>query len=227
MIAAQERGKKQIGTIYFSRQWWSLGRTSLQALLDDMERDEHLVESFRFCVMSDELMFATLYQLRYPGSVTLGVPMFDQFIPHTRVFHNEQEMAEVRLSHEHLFMRKIHPDRADLVEMAAALGDKVMVSILVRRVAAMLDQDPARWREGDHLPRGWHVALFTVATPQAALRPDGDPIDRPPRESFHGGLERPPQSHLAGSGLVAIPPVPTRSPSNATTNETVRPGASA
>ncbi len=44
---------------------------------------------------------------------------------------------------------------------------------LVRRVAATLDLDPARWREGDPLPRGWHLALFSTDTPASALRHDG------------------------------------------------------
>jgi 3-methylfumaryl-CoA hydratase len=44
---------------------------------------------------------------------------------------------------------------------------------LVRRLAALLDADPQRWREGDRLPRGWHVMLFNPDTPQADLRADG------------------------------------------------------
>lgn len=44
---------------------------------------------------------------------------------------------------------------------------------LVRRLAALLDADPQRWREGDPLPRGWHVMLFNPDTPQADLRADG------------------------------------------------------
>ncbi len=133
LVAAQERGKKQIGRIYFSRQWWSLSRTSLTALVNNLDQDEHLVESFRFCVMSDELMFATLYQMQHTDLVTLGVPMFNQFTPHCRTFHDEHELAEIRLSPEHLFMRKIRPDRADLVETASTLGDKVIVAVQLPR----------------------------------------------------------------------------------------------
>ena len=44
---------------------------------------------------------------------------------------------------------------------------------LVHRVAATFDLDPARYRNGDPLPRGWHVCLFTVPTRQSLLRPDG------------------------------------------------------
>jgi 3-methylfumaryl-CoA hydratase len=51
--------------------------------------------------------------------------------------------------------------------------DDVCALPLVRRVAAMLDLDPALYRNGDPLPRGWHVCLFTVPTRQSELRPDG------------------------------------------------------
>ncbi|MFN0303372.1 MAG: hypothetical protein ACKVQU_23785 [Burkholderiales bacterium] len=44
---------------------------------------------------------------------------------------------------------------------------------LVRRLAAMLDRDPAGLRDGDPLPRGWHPILFNAATPQSQLRTDG------------------------------------------------------
>ena len=44
---------------------------------------------------------------------------------------------------------------------------------LVQRVAALLDTDPSRLRIGEPMPRGWHAALFTVATRQSELRPDG------------------------------------------------------
>ncbi len=38
---------------------------------------------------------------------------------------------------------------------------------------ALLDGDPARLREGDPLPRGWHSLLFNAPTPQSQLRSDG------------------------------------------------------
>jgi 3-methylfumaryl-CoA hydratase len=52
-------------------------------------------------------------------------------------------------------------------------ADDVCALPLVRRLGATLDIEPGRWREGDALPRGWHLALFTVDTPQSKLRPDG------------------------------------------------------
>ncbi len=52
-------------------------------------------------------------------------------------------------------------------------ADDVCALPLVRRMAALLDRDPALLAEGDPLPRGWHVALFNPPTPQSQLRPDG------------------------------------------------------
>ena len=64
--------------------------------------------------------------------------------------------------------------------MTAALDDvgvmhtrDVCALPLARRLAAMLDRDPADIREGDPLPRGWHVMLFNAPTGQSRLRPDG------------------------------------------------------
>ena len=53
------------------------------------------------------------------------------------------------------------------------LTDDVCALPLARRLAAMLNRDPASLREGDPLPRGWHVMLFNVPTRQSQLRPDG------------------------------------------------------
>lgn len=44
---------------------------------------------------------------------------------------------------------------------------------LVRRVAALLDRDPATLSESGPLPRGWHIAMFSVPTRQSELRGDG------------------------------------------------------
>ncbi len=52
-------------------------------------------------------------------------------------------------------------------------ADDVCALPLVRRMAALLDRDPAGFAEGDPLPRGWHVALFNPPTLQSELRADG------------------------------------------------------
>lgn len=45
----------------------------------------------------------------------------------------------------------------------------------VRRVAAMLDQDPDAWSKGDALPRGWQFILMGADTRRSQLRADGFP----------------------------------------------------
>jgi 3-methylfumaryl-CoA hydratase len=52
-------------------------------------------------------------------------------------------------------------------------ADDVCALPLVRRLSATLDIDASRWHEGDTLPRGWHLALFSVDTRQSELRADG------------------------------------------------------
>lgn len=57
----------------------------------------------------------------------------------------------------------------DQVEIA----DDVCALPLVRRLAALLDRDPASLNAGDALPHGWHVTMFNPPTPQSRLRHDG------------------------------------------------------
>jgi 3-methylfumaryl-CoA hydratase len=45
--------------------------------------------------------------------------------------------------------------------------------VLLRRLAALLDQDPAEIRRGAPMPEGWHVALFGPLARQCGLGPDG------------------------------------------------------
>ena len=52
-------------------------------------------------------------------------------------------------------------------------ADDICALPLARRMAALLDRDPASLKHGDPLPRGWHVALFNPPTRQSDLRNDG------------------------------------------------------
>jgi 3-methylfumaryl-CoA hydratase len=60
-------------------------------------------------------------------------------------------------------------DTANLVQRT----EDVCALPLTRRLAAMLDRDPLALRDGDPLPRGWHVMLFNAPTMQSQLRADG------------------------------------------------------
>ena len=66
-----------------------------------------------------------------------------------------------------------------MTALPSALGEDAITAFdvcalpLVRRLAALLDRDPAGLREGDALPRGWHAMLFNAPTPQSQLRSDG------------------------------------------------------
>jgi 3-methylfumaryl-CoA hydratase len=46
----------------------------------------------------------------------------------------------------------------------------------VRRLAAMLDQDPAQYRRGSEVPESWYTILFGPTAPQRKIGPDGHPL---------------------------------------------------
>jgi len=58
--------------------------------------------------------------------------------------------------------------RTEIVEDQAA-------PVLVRRLAALLDCDPAPFETGATVPENWHVAFFTPLAVQSRLGPDGHP----------------------------------------------------
>jgi 3-methylfumaryl-CoA hydratase len=59
-------------------------------------------------------------------------------------------------------------DREEIAEDEASLP-------LLRRLAALLNQDPFRLERGMPMPEGWHVALFGPLARQSGLGPDGHP----------------------------------------------------
>ena len=58
-------------------------------------------------------------------------------------------------------------------EIAVDITEDICALPLVRRLAALLDRDPASLREGDALPHGWHVTMFNPPQRQSQLRHDG------------------------------------------------------
>lgn len=65
------------------------------------------------------------------------------------------------------------PEIKQALAAVAQEADDVCALTIVRRLSAALDMDSARWREGEPLPRGWHLAFFSVDTRQSQLRADG------------------------------------------------------
>jgi 3-methylfumaryl-CoA hydratase len=53
--------------------------------------------------------------------------------------------------------------------------EEVCTLAAVRRIAAMLDLEPADFATGQALPRGWHFVLLAAETRRSALRGDGFP----------------------------------------------------
>ncbi len=62
----------------------------------------------------------------------------------------------------------------DWIGRSETVEDEVSLA-LARRLAALLDQDPAGLKRGDPLPAGWHALLFWPVARQSALGPDGHP----------------------------------------------------
>ena len=56
-----------------------------------------------------------------------------------------------------------------------AVAEDEASPVLLRRLAALLDQDPGLIRRGAPMPEGWHVVLFGPLARQSALGPDGHP----------------------------------------------------
>jgi len=59
LSAARKQGKVSID-IYYGSQWWVMSAATMQILLERLERDHALFESFRFSAVPDEILFQTL-----------------------------------------------------------------------------------------------------------------------------------------------------------------------
>lgn len=121
LVALARRGKKPLDAVYFSRQWWSLSRRTAEALLDLPAQDEHLMESFRFTVLPDEIYFATAYRMFVGRRRLPDVPTYANYEhkPSPQVFREAEELRAARWEPHHFFIRKIAPGSPHLVDVAA------------------------------------------------------------------------------------------------------------
>jgi hypothetical protein len=124
MEALRRRGKKQIPTVFFGRQWWALGRPSAFEMLHYIKNDEHFVDSFRFSLFPAEVFFSTIYRTCFPTSRTLDSPTYADYgrrvNPYGRQIHpwvysSSQEIRDTKFDREHLFVRKINPDLPEVI----------------------------------------------------------------------------------------------------------------
>jgi hypothetical protein len=108
----RKTGKKQIG-VYYGSQWWSLSRGSMDIILNQMASDPHLMESFRYSAVPDELLFPTLIGNFIPHSNFRGSLMFVDWSkePKPYVFKNYEEVKSIGSTHA--FARKFTSNMPD------------------------------------------------------------------------------------------------------------------
>ena len=113
----RQRGKQKLA-VHFGRQWWSMGRDTAETLLRRIDEDDHLRESFRYSLFSDETFFPTIYRLCFPDTVIPDVPMFADYsgFPVPWNYGGPWELENVRLQPGHLFLRKVRPDSLNVVD---------------------------------------------------------------------------------------------------------------
>ena len=94
----------------------------------------------------------------------------------------------------------------DWIGREETADDEVSLPLL-RRLAALLDQDPTRLRRGMPMPEGWHVILFGPLALQSSLGPDG----HAPRGDFIPPIPLP-RRMFAGRRTAFLAPVPIGAP---------------
>jgi hypothetical protein len=94
----KKSGKRQIG-IYYGSQWWSITRNSMSIILQRMEADPLLVESFRYSAVPDEMLFQSLIGNCVSHSNFRSGPMFVDWSkePKPYIFKNDDKFLSVPL----------------------------------------------------------------------------------------------------------------------------------
>ncbi|MCQ8239535.1 beta-1,6-N-acetylglucosaminyltransferase [Rhizosaccharibacter radicis] len=106
------RGKKPID-IFYGSQWWSITRSSMETILGRLEDDSHLLESFRYSAVPDEIMFQSLIGNYVPISHVRGGPVYVEWgkEPKPYVFRTDDELNAI--GKDYAFARKFSASQPD------------------------------------------------------------------------------------------------------------------
>jgi hypothetical protein len=109
---AMRRGKKKID-IYYGSQWWSITRGSMETILGQLENDFHLLESFRYSAVPDEIMFQTLVGNYVSISRVRNGPVYVEWgrEPKPYVFSSLSDLEPI--TPDYAFARKFSSGRPD------------------------------------------------------------------------------------------------------------------
>jgi hypothetical protein len=108
-------GKKAID-VYHGSQFWCLTNTTIDLILDRIETDIHLVKSFQYSALSDELMLQSILGNIGTSDCHSG-PVYADYacVPGPRVYTEFSELP-YDIDRRHLFIRKISPQASSLLE---------------------------------------------------------------------------------------------------------------
>lgn len=113
MARLRERGKYPLRRVWCGSQWWSLSRTMLEPMLDELERNLWFRESLEFSAVPDEIAFQTMCANRLDlteRSFTCPVLTDMTREPSPFVYHSLDQIP--RDAPGKLFIRKIAPASA-------------------------------------------------------------------------------------------------------------------
>jgi Core-2/I-Branching enzyme len=108
-------GKKPIN-VYHGSQFWCLTNSTIDLILDRIGTDIHLVKSFQYSALSDELMFQSILGNIATSDSHTG-PVYADYacVPGPRVYTEISELP-YDIDRRHLFIRKISPQASSLLE---------------------------------------------------------------------------------------------------------------
>jgi hypothetical protein len=152
-------GKKAI-EVYWGSQFWALGASSVDLVLRLAATDRHLAKSFEYAALPDELMIQSIIgNYTSHEALTTGPVYADCSQPGgPRIMATEKDLP-LDLQPSHLFLRKIAPDAANLLDsMQTLLRDGKRIDGRGARGA------PIGRRETDDAGREWLILRLCAPT---------------------------------------------------------------